>query len=97
MDFQFRNRLDVPLLLRLAVEGPLLRVELRAAVPLPFRARIIETDHRFFREEGQIFRANRIWREVEWPAEERVERELLFENCCRVRYPADDLVEEIHA
>ena len=93
VDFQFRNRLEVPLLLRIAVEPPVLTGEVRAAAPLPFRARIVETDHRFFRVQGQVYRANRIWREVEWP-EGRVERELLFENCCRVRYLADDLVEE---
>jgi vancomycin resistance protein VanW len=94
VDFQFRNTLDVPLLLRASVEEPLLVGALRAPAPLPFRVHIAETDHRFFRQYGDIYRANRVWRDVERLADGQVERTLLFENCCRVRYPADDLVEE---
>ena len=96
VDFQFRNRLAMPLLLRVRVEPPLLVGEICAVAPLPFYTRLAETDHRFFREGGQVYRANRIWREIVWP-DGRSERELLFENCCRVRYPADDLVETEHA
>lgn len=96
IDFQFRNRLDVPLLLRATVEPSWLIASLHAPAPLPFRAKIVETDHRFFRETGLIYRANRIWREVAWN-DGHTSRELLFENCCRVRYPADDLLEDAHA
>jgi vancomycin resistance protein VanW len=94
VDFQFRNTLAVPLLLRASVEEPLLVAALHAPAPLPFRVRIAETDHHFFRRDGAIYRANRVWRDVERVADGHVERTLLFENCCRVRYAADDLVEE---
>ncbi len=93
VDFQFRNRLSFPLLLEADVQPPLLVARLRAPQPLPFRAHIVETDHRFFRDQGHVYRANRVWREVEWTDGRAAERELLFENCCRVMYPADDLVE----
>lgn len=92
VDFQFRNCLPFPLLLEVAVQPPLLVARLHAPEPLPFRARIVETDHRFFRSGGRIYRANRIWREVQWAGDRTTDRELLFENCCRVMYPADDLV-----
>ncbi len=93
LDFQFRNRLPFPLRLHVAVEPPLLVGEIQAQAPLPFQVRIVETDHRFFRRDGQIYRANRIWREVVG-TDGVTESELLFENCCLVRYPADDLVAE---
>jgi vancomycin resistance protein VanW len=92
VDFQFRSRLSSPLLLEVAVQPPLLVARLRAREPLPFQARIVETDHRFFRSGDRIYRANRIWREVQWVGGRGADRELLFENCCRVMYPADDLV-----
>ncbi|HOF88999.1 MAG TPA: VanW family protein [Armatimonadota bacterium] len=92
VDFQFRNTLAVPLLLRAAVEPPLLRAALYAPGPLPFTVEIVETDHRFFRRDGAIYRANRLWRAVAWH-DGRTTRELLLENECRVRYAAEDLVD----
>ena len=92
VDFQFRNRLPFPICLRASVEPPLLRAQVLADHPLPFSVAIEETDHRFFREGGIIYRANRIWRRVEWTDGHAPERELVFENVCRVLYPADDLI-----
>jgi vancomycin resistance protein VanW len=94
VDLQFRNSLPFPVLLETGVEGPLLVGRVRAAEPLPFKVSIVETDHRFFRRAGHVFRANRLWRHVEWTDGREPTRELLFENECRVLYPADDLVEE---
>ena len=92
IDFQFRNTLPTPLLLQVAVEPPVLRATLRTAEPLPFVASIEETDHHFFRRAGDIYRANKLWRVVQWQDSRPTTRELLFENECRVHYPADDLV-----
>lgn len=93
VDLQFRNSLPFGVLLETAVEAPLLVGRVRAAQPLPLRVSIVETDHRFFRQAGDVFRANRLWRHVEWSDGRKPTRELLFENVCRVLYPADDLVE----
>ncbi|OPZ84445.1 MAG: Vancomycin B-type resistance protein VanW [bacterium ADurb.Bin429] len=93
VDFQFRNTLPFPLLLRAAVEPPELHSALYAREPLPFTATIVETDHRFFRRDGDIYRANRLWRDVAWH-DGHTTHELLFENECRVLYDAEDLVEE---
>jgi vancomycin resistance protein VanW len=92
VDFQFRNRLPFPIYLQTTVEPPLLRGRILTDHPLPFHITIEETDHRFFREGKQIYRANRIWRRVEWRDDHEPECELVFENVCRVLYPAEDLV-----
>jgi vancomycin resistance protein VanW len=92
VDFQFRNTLPFPVLLRTGVETEALWGEVRAAHPLPFRVRIFDTDHRFFRRRGDIYRANRVWREVCWHDGRDSAAELVLANECRVMYPADDLV-----
>ncbi len=94
VDFQFRNCLPFPVCIHAAVTPPVLRASIHAACPLPFRISIQETDHGFFRRQGQIFRKNRIWRHIERADGRQEEPELLFENVCRVLYPADDLVTE---
>lgn len=94
VDFQFRNTLPFPVVLRVGVAPPLLTAEIRARESLPFRTKIVETDHRFFRRAGTVYRANRLWKEVVWLDGRPASRELLFSNECRVMYPADDLVHE---
>lgn len=94
VDLQFNNTLPFPVLLGVKVDPPLLRAEARAAQPLPFTVTLIETDHRFFRREGHIYRANRIWRQVNWTDGRPASRDLLLDNECRVLYPADDLVQD---
>ncbi len=92
VDFQFRSALDAPIMLGAAVQHGLLTAEARAPSPLPFRVSIVETDHRFFRRGPDIFRANRVWREIRRDGSPDVERQLLLANECKVLYPADDLV-----
>jgi vancomycin resistance protein VanW len=92
VDFQFRNTLPFPVLLRFEVETDVLRGEVRAGQPLPFEVHIFMTDHRFFRRGGDIYRANRVWREVRWHDGRDATAELVLVNECRVMYPADDLV-----
>ena len=92
VDFQFQNTLPFPVLLAARVEPPVLRAEIRSAQPLPFTTKIVETDHRFFRRDGQIFRANRLWKELHFPDSSPTQRELLFVNECNVLYPAEHLV-----
>jgi len=93
VDFQFRNTLPFPVLVSAAVASPVLRARVLAPQPLPFQVKIIETDARFFRRNGEVYRANRLWKEVDWRDGSAPARELLSENECRVLYPADDLVE----
>jgi vancomycin resistance protein VanW len=90
VDLRLRNVLPFPLLLEAFVEPPSCRAVLRSAVPMPFTARMIETDHEFVRVGGVIRRRNKLWREYDGPDGSR--RELLCENDCRVVYPADHLV-----
>jgi len=94
VDFQFRNTLPFPILLRSWVDSEMLRAGARAAQSLPFDVRVCETDHRFFRRDGAVYRANRVWRQVHWHDGRHWEPELITANECRVLYPADDLVGE---
>jgi vancomycin resistance protein VanW len=94
VDFQFRNTLAFPVLLNAGVDPPLLRAEIRAREPLAFTIKIRETDHHFFRREGTIYRANRLWKEIDWREGHPPTKALLFTNECRVLYPAEDLVTE---
>jgi len=97
VDFQFRHRQAFPVCLHAVVEPPVLRVQVLANSSLPCQTTLVETDHRFFRAEGQVYRTNRIWRDITWHDQRPSERELLFSNTCRVLYNADDLVtEEAH-
>jgi len=106
LDLRFRNALSFPVRLGVRVEPPLLTCEMRAVRPLPFVVRLIETDHRFFRRDGVVYRANRVWREVEelaapthavadpaWVGSRPSRLELLLVNESRVLYEADDLVD----
>ena len=93
VDLQFRNTLPFAVLLSVDVQPSLLKAQVRAPRSLPLRVRIVETDHRFFRREGQVYRANRVWKEVEWLDNRPSTRELLIVNECEVLYPADDLVD----
>lgn len=90
VDLRLRNTLDFPLLLETAVEPPLCRAAIRSASPMPFRCRMMETDHEFVKVSGVVRRRNKLWREYDDEAGTR--RELICENDCRVVYPADHLV-----
>ena len=57
---------------------------------MPFRCRMIETDHEFVKVSGVIRRRNQLWREYDDGSALR--RELICSNDCRVVYPADHLV-----
>ncbi len=90
VDLRLRNTLDFPLLLEASVDPPLCRVAIRSASAMPFRCRMIETDHEFVKVSGVVRRRNKLWREYEDGSGKR--RELLCDNDCRVVYPAEHLV-----
>ena len=90
VDLRLRNVLDFPLLLEASVEPPLCRAAIRSAQPMPFRCRMIETDHEFVKVAGVVRRRNKLWREYDDGTS--VRRELLCGNDCRVVYPAEHLV-----
>lgn len=90
VDLRLRNTLDFPLLLETAVEPPLCRAAFRSTEVMPFRCRMIETDHEFVKVSGVVRRRNKLWREYE--DESGTRRELICDNDCRVVYPAEHLV-----
>lgn len=97
IDFQFRNRLPFPVCLHVVVEPPYLCATVRADDPLPCFITIEESDHRFFRAGGTIYRTNCLWRRVIDLDGHQTQREFLFRNTCRVLYDAEDLLEDCHS
>jgi vancomycin resistance protein VanW len=97
VDLQFRNTLASAITLDVRVEEHALRAAARSQAALPFSVRVHETDHRYFRDGPHVYRSNRVWREVSRAGGTEPTVELLFENTCRVLYPADDLVDRSEA
>jgi len=94
VDFQFRNTLDEPLLLHTWIENERLYGQIRAASAPGWRMRVVETDHRFFRENGAIFRENRLWKQKVSPDGQELDLIPLFSTKARVMYPAEHLLEQ---
>ncbi len=95
MDLQFRNPHPFPIWLRLYLTSADLVAEAYTPVPLPFAVHVYETDHRFYREGSQIWRANRLWRRVTASAGaarevDLLKDELMAENRGRVLYPVPE-------
>ncbi|MEM7168416.1 MAG: VanW family protein [Planctomycetota bacterium] len=89
VDLQFENTLDVPVLIHVHATETELIGQVRTQAPLTFRITLQETNHRWVRDSGAIYRENMVWR-VHWPQEQR---QLLFQNRCRVAYEAQHLLE----
>jgi len=96
LDFMFRNCLEQPFQILVRVGERHLHGEVRCLNPLSAEYSIEETDHRFVRREGAVYRENRLWRVQKDPETGKpLLRELLMENCARVRYDTSKLkVEE---
>ncbi len=93
LDLQLRNPHPFPIRLRLWLTDTDLVGEAHAPQPLPYSVRVVETDHRFYREGGSIWRENRLWRKaVETDSGRVLRRELVAQNRCRVLYPVPEEV-----
>jgi vancomycin resistance protein VanW len=67
LDFQFRNTLPQPLLLRVSVQRPLLCGSILSTSEKAFDVEIRETEHRFVRRaDGSVWRENRVAKRVEY-------------------------------
>jgi vancomycin resistance protein VanW len=93
VDFQFRNRLPQPLLFRVWLAEGRLHGEARVASCPGWRIRVLETGHRFYRENDVVYRENTLWTQKVTRDGVELPPELLFTNHARVLYPADHLVE----
>lgn len=94
VDFQFRNTLDQALLLHTWIEDERLHGQIRTATDPGWRMRVVETGHRFFRENGAIYRENHLWRQK--VASDGTEQPMtpLFSTKAQVLYPAEHLLED---
>ena len=96
VDFRFRNTLDQPLLLRVFVEPPELRGGFYSDREKPFEVKIVETEHRFFRDaEGVVWRENRVAKQVSHRDGRPPVIEEIAHNLARVRYEVpEDMIED---
>lgn len=91
LDLRVRNPHPFPIWLHLTIADGQLVGEAYTERPLSFRVEAAETDHRFYRGGGSIWRANRLWRRVSDARTGALRREeLVAENRCRVLYPVPD-------
>ena len=93
VDFQFRNTLEQPMLLRTWIDSDVLRGQVRLTHDPGWRVRVVEEGHRFFREHGEIFRENRLLRQRINASGEESAPVLLLASKARVLYPAEHLVD----
>ena len=97
-DLKVTNGTAVDHQFRLRLTDTQLVGELRAALQPSVRYEVVERDHRFVREGGEVFRDNRIVRlaypiDVDrgtGPEAQPASEVELFANHCRVGYPVDD-------
>lgn len=92
VDFQFRNTLTQPILLRVWIEGRELHGEVRTAACPGWRMRVWETGHRFFRENDAIWRENQLWKQKIMIDGTACPKEPLIATRAMVLYPADHLL-----
>lgn len=93
VDFQFKNTLSQPILLRVWIEDRELHGEVRTANCPGWRMRVLETGHRFFRENGDIWRENHLWKQKVMIDGSECPREPLISTRAMVLYPADHLIQ----
>ena len=97
-DLKVTNRTAVDHQFRLRLTDTQLVGELRVAQQPSMRYEVVERDHRFVREDGEVFRDNRIVRlgypiavdRVTGTETQPMSEVELFANHCRVGYPVDD-------
>lgn len=92
LDYRFRNDTGEVYQLLVWVDGEHLRGELRSNREQPYRYHIRAEEEGFVREEGEVFRVGKVWRETVDPATgNRIGRELLQENHAKVLYDTGNL------
>ena len=95
MDLRLRNSLPQPLLLRVAVEPPVLSGRLLSDAPPECAVTVFQREHRYFRDgDGIVWRENRVYRRTEC-GDGGVREEEIAHNLGRVLYDTSGLkVEE---
>ncbi len=86
-DLQFRNSLDLPIVLRVRVGTEDLEGCFLAPHRLPFAVHLYETDHRFYEQAGRVWRTNRLWKRVTDGGGAVRRHDLVAHNVCEVLYP----------
>lgn len=98
VDLQLRNDIDSTFQLRVKVGERYLEGELRADRPQPRSYQVYGANERFYRLDGNYFRANEIWRSVTDQATgDRASAELARRNCAMTKYvPEGVKIQTLH-
>ena len=89
-DFRFENPLPQPVMLRARVEDGVFISELWCRDDPGHRVEVEEVDHRFFREDGEWWRENRLRRRIVTTAGEVLLDQEVAHNRGRVMYEPDE-------
>ena len=90
-DLRFRNSLQQPLLLRVSVQPPRLYGAFFSTHPLPFKVKVFEKEHRFFRDpKGVVWRENRVAKLITYNNSDNPVEEEIAHNLGRVCYPIEE-------
>ncbi len=85
-DLRFENKLPDKLQIRMRIENGELTGSIFSVFPARYKIQIEERDHRFFEENGQKMRENRIWRIIHDLEGKKIQEELIAHNRCQVMY-----------
>lgn len=87
LDYQLRNDTPHTFQIRLWLSDKCLEGELRCEQTLPYTYHVYERNHAFIRQDGQVYRANEIWRlKLVRPGGRELERQMVCRNYFRVLY-----------
>lgn len=89
-DLKFTNPTKMTYQVRLRLGPTHLVGQLRAAQEPPDRYEVLERDHRYVRDRGEVLRCNTIVRRTLPAADGRAVETTLFANRCRVGYEVDE-------
>ena len=90
-DLRLHNPHDTTFGLEVWLTDQHIKGRLSCASEWPHSYKVEEREHRFFRENGRVYRANELWRRViDRRTGETLRQELLMKNCAEVKYTVSE-------
>ena len=95
-DLRFHNPHDATFGLEVWLTDQHIKGRLSCEREWPFSYRVEEREHRFFRRDDRVYRANELWRRtIDKRTGETTGQTLLMANCAEVKYPvAEEMLQQ---
>ena len=92
IDLKLRNNSNITYQVNLHLDEEYLYGEIRASQYPPYKYSIVEEDHRFVKKaDGQVYRQNKVYKKIiDRVTGNLVDKELVMENDCLVKYEVDN-------